>query len=93
MSNHYANAIAVLENFTGGSIAEKMLYEIAKHHPKVVSKAYSVVTGDFKVRVQQECEALIKAEKFIQAIKRYRELTGTGLSEAKKECERIRDNM
>jgi ribosomal protein L7/L12 len=87
--NNYAKAITIL----GGQFdATKMLFEIAKSNPKVLCNAYEKLYPG-KPDWRPVAISLIRADKYIDAIKHCRAETGLALKEAKEACDELREKI
>jgi len=82
--NYYAKAIDIIT--THRSASEEILREIAKQYPDIVVKGFEAFLGD---TWKEEVISLLMAKKKIQAIERYRELTGIGLDYVKSICKTL----
>lgn len=85
MANNYAAAMDVITDEAMNFKA--LVIEIAKHHPAAVLFAHGTLKGP---SWQMEAEELIRADKFIDAIRLCRVRTGSGLKEAKDACDVIK---
>jgi len=75
-------------------IPANIIWYIAKNHPKILIESYEYLRYDYKNdRIVSELVSLIKEDRFIQAIKIYREYTGLGLREAKDFCDNLREQV
>lgn len=84
--NNHADAIKVLSTMTAGK-ALKLIYEIASTHPKAVVDSHGRIFGKLidEVILDMARDGCSK----IECIKKYREMSGAGLREAKEAVEAI----
>lgn len=82
--NYYEQAIEILSKKPD---TDRLIFEIAKKKPKTIVDAYERIHGPM---IDTQIINMAKAgSSRIDCIKKYRQLTGVGLQEAKKHVEAI----
>lgn len=95
--NWYAEAIEILMEKVNVDQAHdtkrRMLVLWAKGHPKTFVEAFYKASLSIRTDIWGEIDSIIKSDRLIEAIKKYRELSRSSLKEAKDAVEQRRRDL